>query len=48
MPLPTRGKIAISAILREMGRSNTKIGIDQLAALWYTNTRKSKFNNKNS
>jgi len=43
MALPTKGKISVEAILREMGRANTKISLNELAELWYFRTRKAKF-----
>ncbi len=45
MALPSSGKISISDILKEMGKSPTaKADLNDLAAQWYTNTKKAKFN----
>ncbi len=48
MPLPARGKISISDILKEMGRAtNTTANLDSLAKEWYAKTKKNKFNTIN-
>ncbi|MEW7278321.1 BACON domain-containing protein [Aquimarina sp. 2201CG1-2-11] len=45
MALPTSGKISIADIFKEMGKQPSKIGLNELAKLWYDKTKKAKFNN---